>query len=198
MTEKKIDEEWSCSDKVSKEQIEKFQKELNEGRIKNIKCPHCSILTTNIPRSAHTIICYSCKKEIDFRKLPALPIKTNALPIKNKAKEFLINFFLPIGVKSAIKKWLDEVLKPFTPSSLSLAIIDDDDLWAKIPEDLKIQTQQTKWAFNEIDTDYILQLIKEEHIDLYSTIINTPRVQGQPIGPLWIHEQINNIKNNII
>lgn len=187
------------SDKLSKEQIENFQKELNEGKIKNIQCPYCSNPISSIPHSALKIVCPYCNKEIDFRKsIPQPSLQLRELPVKkrNKAIDFLTAFCRSAGATITIKNWLDEVLKLFTPQSLQLAIVDDDDLWTKMPVNLKIQTRRIKWAFNEVTIDEILQWIQERDNALYNVIIDAPMIQEQPIGIFWIHEQINDIKNN--
>jgi len=88
-----------------------------------------------------------------------------------------------------ITDWIGKVMKQFQPSDLYEAIINDDDLWAKLSSDLRFQSLQNKECFNRIDADAILQSIRQNNLDLYSTIINTPN------GLFWIRKQINNIKN---
>lgn len=85
--------------------------------------------------------------------------------------------------------WILKVMRRLTPSNLYLMICNDDNLWLNLPFDLKWQTQLHKEAFNRIDIDMILQLIKENNLDMYSTLINT---EG---GLSWIYRQIEKLND---
>jgi len=91
---------------------------------------------------------------------------------------------------SFIADWISKVMKQ-TPNNLYDAIINDYDLWANLSDYLKLQSLQYKEYFSKIDAPIFLQLIKENNLNLYSTIINTPN------GISWMYKQLKNIKKQI-
>jgi len=92
--------------------------------------------------------------------------------------------------RSFIVGWISKVMKHYTPSDLYEAMINDDILY--ISDNLGIQIMQYKEQFNRINANTFLQLIKENNLDLYSIIINTPG------GVSWIHGQLENIKKQVV
>ena len=120
-------------------------------------------------------------------------------------KKFAVN----IGVGAAIqviRGWLNGQLKDVQPSDLYEAITTDGDLWSVIPDDIKATGHKFKNAYRglfdkfegQITTELVLTWIKEDHPQLYSTIINIPKNYGEQAGILWMDKQVRKIKQQII
>lgn len=90
-----------------------------------------------------------------------------------------------------IKDWIDKVTGQFTPSDMYSIIHNGDSLWINLSFELRMQIRQHKDFFMRLDADTILQLLKQQNLGLYSTIINTPK------GMVWFNKQINDIKKEI-
>jgi len=119
-------------------------------------------------------------------------------------KKFAVN----IGVGAAIqviRGWLNVQLKDVQPSDLYEAIITDGDLWSVIPDNIKTTGHKFKNAYrglfdkfeDQITTELVLTWIKEDHPQLYSTIINIPKNYGEQAGILWMDKQVRRIKQQI-
>jgi len=93
-----------------------------------------------------------------------------------------------------ITGWLSKMMGQYRPGDLYTSINNNngDGLWANLSIDLRMQIRQHKDFFMRLDADTILQFIKKNNLDLYSTLINTPK------GLFWIHTQINDIKKQIV
>lgn len=90
-----------------------------------------------------------------------------------------------------VKNWISEMMKPFTPNNLYLIIHNDDSIWSNLSLDLRTRIRPHKQFFIRLDADTIIELIKDNNLDLYSIIINTPK------GLFWINKQINDIKKQL-
>jgi len=115
------------------------------------------------------------------------------IDLQDSISRGIIHGFMALEIeksRSFIADWISKVMKQ-TPSDLYVAIINDYDLWANLSDDLKLQSLQYKEYFSKIDASIFLQLIKENNLNLYSTIINTPN------GTSWIYKQLKNIKKQI-
>lgn len=133
-----------------------------------------------------SVFCETPPQSDDLQESIVKAIKNgfDSVQSKNKSK-------MEINHHSFITNWIGNVMKQFTPSDLYEAIINDDELWANISDNLRVQIIPYKEYFNKINTNMFLQLIKENNLDLYSIIINSPG------GVSWIHKQLENIKKQI-
>ena len=121
------------------------------------------------------------------------------MPIGTTAKTFFKN--LAIGAATEIiRGWLNEKLKNIEPSDLYEYITKGNDLWSDIPPSIKDSARKFKKKYGElfdkfqdnITTQLILQWMKEDWPQLFSTIINTPN------GLMWLDGQVRRIKQQII
>lgn len=129
------------------------------------------------------------------------------MPINLNVKKFLIHLAVE-QVLVIVRGWLNDSIKQFTPSDLYEAILENRDLWTNLPSDMLDQARKFKKTFKNVfdqnidrlDAELVLNWIKEDHPDLYSTILNSPRINGPespPIGVIWISGQVNKIKDKI-
>jgi len=117
--------------------------------------------------------------------------------IKSFGKNLAVGFATQI-----VRGWFNEKLKSITPSDLYEAIIENQDLWDTTPDDVKKEGQNYKKTYGklfkqyegEITTELLLTWMKEDHLELYSTIINTNR----PVGIIWFDQQVWKIKQKIL
>ena len=114
---------------------------------------------------------------------------------------------LVIGTATEIvRSWLNEKLKNVSPSDLYEAVINDADLWSLMPENVKQEGLNYKTTYGGllakyedlITTETLLIWIKEDHPDLFSTLINIPEEYGQDAGILWFDKQVRVIKQQLI
>ena len=121
------------------------------------------------------------------------------------AKDIVKLFAVNLGIGAAtqiIRGWLNEQLNDVQPSDLYEAITTDGDLWSVIPDNIKTTGHKFKNTYHglfdkfegQITTELILNWIKEDHPQLYSTIINSPR---EGAGILWLDKQVCKIKQQI-
>ena len=114
-------------------------------------------------------------------------------------KAFTTNLIVVIATRG-VRRFLNKQVENVTPSQLREAIENNDPLWPNIPDDIKISGKNLKgkWnnllqeAYDQITTDLIMKWLQEDHLDLCSTIINTPN------GMTWLDTQVNGIKKKII
>lgn len=120
-------------------------------------------------------------------------------------KTFLKNTLLQ-GALYAVRGWLNKSIGQFTPSELYEAILEDRDLWVATPEEMRVQGRKFKKAYrrlfdkylDEITTEKILEWVREDHPELYSTLIQPGVLGGYPPGIIWIDKQVQKIKQKII
>jgi hypothetical protein len=116
-------------------------------------------------------------------------------------KKFAVNFAAGTATEM-VRGYLNDQLKNTTPSDLYEAIITGHDLWTVIPDDVKATARKFRNAYrkifdkfeDQITTQLILKWMKDDHLDLYSTIINTPDQKGI----IWLDRQVKQIKQEII
>lgn len=119
----------------------------------------------------------------------------------NILKKFAINIGINFAVE-IVRGYLNEQIKNINPGDLYEAIIKNQDLWTDIPEDIKKSGRKLKKTYgnifekfhDQITPELLLQWMKEDHPDLYSTIINTPNQQGI----IWFANQVEKIKKQIL
>lgn len=119
-------------------------------------------------------------------------------------KEFLVNLGINYAL-GVVRGWLNNAIGKFTPDELYTAVIENQDLWAHTPEDMRETGRKFKktWGgifekhMDRVDTELILQWIKEDQFPLYSTLINI-NIDGQPRGIMWMDMQVNKIKAKIM
>lgn len=120
-----------------------------------------------------------------------------------KIPEQVKNIGKNIGVQFAIgvaRGFLNEQIKNVTAGDLYKAIQNNEDLWQVTPDKVKNKGGSMGNRFkgileqykDEIDTDLILKWMKEDHPELFSTILNTPG------GVEYIAGQVEKIKQKII
>ena len=122
-----------------------------------------------------------------------------------KVGAFAKNLGIGIGLK-IVRDWFNEQLKNVTPGDLYEAIINDTDLWAMTPGDIKNAGLKYKNTYgglfeqyqDEVNTELLLQWLKEDHPALFSTIINIPLEYGSNAGIIWFDRQVQKIKQEII
>lgn len=116
-----------------------------------------------------------------------------------KAKSFTGNIAAIIAT-NIVRAWFNRKLREVTPDDLYKAIRDNTDLWEVIPEDIKKAGSGYKGSYikhfkefeSEITPELIRKWIKEDHINLYGLLINTPG------GIAWIDNQVRKIKEQIV
>jgi len=121
------------------------------------------------------------------------------MPSLEKAKSFAGNIAAIIAT-NIVRAWFNHKLRKITPDDLYKAICDNTDLWEATPESIKKSGSGYKGSYNKLFKEYeeeitpelIRKWIKEDHINLYSLLINTPG------GIEWIDRQVMKIKQQII
>lgn len=120
-------------------------------------------------------------------------------------KKFAINFGIGIATE-VVRGWFNEQLKNVTASDLYDSVVNDIDLWSATPADIRKAGLKYKKTYghlfkkyeNEITTELLLSWLKEDHPDLYSTLINIPPEYGNAAGIIWFDRQVKKIKRQII
>lgn len=126
-----------------------------------------------------------------------------------KAGNIAKNFLKNLGVQAAIglvRGYLLEQMKNITASDLYEAVINNENLWSVTPSNIKAWGIRQKSKFggifkqyeSEINTELILKWLQEDRPDLFSTLINIPEEYGQDAGIRWLHNQVLQIKQQII
>lgn len=121
------------------------------------------------------------------------------MPSLEKAKSFAGNIAAIIAT-NIVRAWFNNKLRKITPDELYKAIQDNTDLWDVTPESIKQSGSGYKGSYgklfreyeSEINTELILDWMKNDHIGLYGLLINTPN------GIEWIDHQVRKIKEQII
>lgn len=116
-------------------------------------------------------------------------------------KKFFVHMVAGSAV-SIVRGYLNGQLEKVKPSDLYEAIKYDTELWGELPPDIKQQARSYRKSYrklfdefsDQITTEVILGWIKEDHMALYSTIINTPDNRGI----IWLDIQIKKIKAQLI
>jgi hypothetical protein len=118
--------------------------------------------------------------------------------IANALKSFGTNLAVGYGI-DMVRGWLNEQLKRVSPSDLYEAILQDRNLWNATPDKLKNTGHRFKGSFgslfnkhfDKITPELLLKWMREDHQDLFSTIINS---EG---GVIWFAKQVDEIKQQI-
>jgi len=119
-------------------------------------------------------------------------------------KKFGVNIVVGAAME-IVRKFLNEQLKEVKAGDLYRAILENRDLWSVTPHGTKSTSLKFKKTYRslfekhqaEISTELLLQWMREDHPDLYSTIINT-NTRDKKIGLIWFDEQVRRIKQKII
>lgn len=121
------------------------------------------------------------------------------MPNPEKAKNFAGSIAAIIAT-NIVRAWFNHKLRKVTPDDLYKAIRDNTDLWEVTPDDIKKSGSNYKGSYgklfkeyeSEITPELIRNWIKEDHIQLYSLLINTSG------GIEWIDRQVRKIKQQIV
>ena len=123
------------------------------------------------------------------------------MTIGNGIKKFALELGVGLAL-DVVRGWFNEQLKNTSPSDLYHAVMEDTDLWAVTPSNIKAQgikqgnnyKNLLKQYQDRVTTEVIVQWLQQDHPALFSTLLNIPNDKGF----IWLDKQVHRIKQQVI